>query len=711
MHNTGNPLPSKDILDLYDNSENIDHFVNSQQDETPDRFGQKRLTLAGLIKRSMALRNEINDFSGALTFKPEWSDVPMNVSEGVGGEGGALNLQAEALGNRSEINKVTSRETLRRSYAEAGYNLVDGSFEAGGTLVNANDVLLQERTGKAFSGPAGTVVAGTNPASGGFVDRSTIAAGAGTVRDGRFALRDFVSVKDFGAVGDGVTDDTAAIQSAFNTINSGMCVHFGGGVFKLSGALSITNKTDFQIDGSGATIIAENEMPVIAGNGLLYLTDCSRFTVKNLTFDGNRVRRVPSEVAAHTITVNSCKRFIFENVYSNNAVCDGFYFSARDNTDITTYCQNFQIIGCYADNCYRQGASVINGHDFQFIGGAYTNTNGTNPQSGVDVESNPGGTIGNTRGSFIGVTFSGNAGSGIQISDVGGGRVFSVDCCYFSKNTKGAIVTFADQTIIRNSYFEGHSDQSITQGVVRFGPAVTTKSGIIDGCLFENNTSTSGDVFTHAVTSGIRISNNTFRNSGRFGVNIDGTNQICENNIFSNCAFIGINVTGSNNTIQCNAVTACISRGIYDAGINSRLFNNIVTDISNVSGAYIQSVGSDPLIVGNICASTLEVSDNGIRVDNTALAVHSNICRNLNSTDPYIFIKSMNDEVAYNNIGGTKNDRRSIRMGMATPTYTTSGRPSASAVASGQTIFNTTTKKLNTSDGVVNWYNPDGTIA
>lgn len=64
------------------------------------------------------------------------------------------------------------REALRRSYAEAGYNLVAGSFEAGGTLVNTSDVLLQERTGKAFSGPAGMVAAGTNPASGGFVDKS-----------------------------------------------------------------------------------------------------------------------------------------------------------------------------------------------------------------------------------------------------------------------------------------------------------------------------------------------------------------------------------------------------------------------------------------------------------------------------------------------------------------------------------------------------------
>lgn len=74
-----------------------------------------------------------------------------------------------AVPSACSATKIFAREALRRSYAEAGYNLVDGSFEAGGTLVNANDVLLQERTGKVFSGPAGVVAAGTNPASGGFV--------------------------------------------------------------------------------------------------------------------------------------------------------------------------------------------------------------------------------------------------------------------------------------------------------------------------------------------------------------------------------------------------------------------------------------------------------------------------------------------------------------------------------------------------------------
>lgn len=99
----------------------------------------------------------------------------------------------------SRFAGTQAREALRRSYAEAGYNLVDGSFEAGGTLVNANDVLLQERTGKAFSGPAGTVAAGTNPASGGFVARSN-------------QLSAFITIRNYGAKVDGVSDDTQAIR-------------------------------------------------------------------------------------------------------------------------------------------------------------------------------------------------------------------------------------------------------------------------------------------------------------------------------------------------------------------------------------------------------------------------------------------------------------------------------------------------------------------
>lgn len=61
-----------------------------------------------------------------------------------------------------------TREALRRSYAESGYELVDGSFELGGTITTASQVLLHEAGGKAYSYNGTlphTVASGSSPSS------------------------------------------------------------------------------------------------------------------------------------------------------------------------------------------------------------------------------------------------------------------------------------------------------------------------------------------------------------------------------------------------------------------------------------------------------------------------------------------------------------------------------------------------------------------
>jgi len=72
-------------------------------------------------------------------------------------------------------------------------------------------------------------------------------------RDVNSRLSDRYSIKDFGAVGDGVTDDSASIQLAFDSLGSVASLYFPSGTYLASGIS--TNKTISIIgDGAGSTI-------------------------------------------------------------------------------------------------------------------------------------------------------------------------------------------------------------------------------------------------------------------------------------------------------------------------------------------------------------------------------------------------------------------------------------------------------------------------
>jgi len=88
-------------------------------------------------------------------------------------------------------------------------------------------------------------------------------------------LREFVSVKDFGAVGDGVTDDTAALQAAIASFpNQGSptweswCLFFPNGVYKTTAKITVKNQQFGRIIGSAATIIGNfNDTVIQFGDG------------------------------------------------------------------------------------------------------------------------------------------------------------------------------------------------------------------------------------------------------------------------------------------------------------------------------------------------------------------------------------------------------------------------------------------------------------
>jgi len=92
-------------------------------------------------------------------------------------------------------------------------------------------------------------------ATGGSALVGFIQAGVGAVlRTGQSKMRDIVSVKDFGAVGDGLIDDTTAIQSALDSGASS--VFIPAGTYKITTGLSVPYGVSMYGEGGTASVIS-----------------------------------------------------------------------------------------------------------------------------------------------------------------------------------------------------------------------------------------------------------------------------------------------------------------------------------------------------------------------------------------------------------------------------------------------------------------------
>ena len=188
-YNTGNPIESTDVRDMSDNAKNFDEFSNSTSDSFTDRLGRDRQTIEGSIRKAGFQPASFDFVTGGTLVsgdrnKAVFNPSPTGDNNWYAWQGSfpkiiSPNSTTSTSGGLGEnawkpvTNSVlapTVRESIRRSYEESGFNLVDGSFQRGFTLVNANDVALDDATGKAYSGVTGVYPAGTLTA--GFTDRS-----------------------------------------------------------------------------------------------------------------------------------------------------------------------------------------------------------------------------------------------------------------------------------------------------------------------------------------------------------------------------------------------------------------------------------------------------------------------------------------------------------------------------------------------------------
>jgi polygalacturonase len=147
------------------------------------------------------------------------------------------------------------------------------------------------------------------------------------------------NVKDFGATGDGVTDDRAAIQAS---IDDAAAQGKGGifipaGTYRVSRAehpgrsLDLNGVQDFMVLGEGpASVVKLTDTSARTGDWNLFLlrNNCHRVVFRDLVIDGNRSRLTDPDEQTHGIAV-------------------------QDGTD------DLLVIGCTVRDCFGDGLRLL----------------------------------------------------------------------------------------------------------------------------------------------------------------------------------------------------------------------------------------------------------------------------------------------------------------------------------------------------------------
>ena len=138
------------------------------------------------------------------------------------------------------------------------------------------------------------------------------------VRSLQNVLDERVSVKNFGAVGDEITDDTAAINRALQQIYVSSLsnytpvrrrIYFPGGTYRISGFLAIPPNTVLEGDGKNSTVLlgtTANSVIVSADSNFTINQPCANITITGMTLRNSSTNPVISLLDTNNALINDC---------------------------------------------------------------------------------------------------------------------------------------------------------------------------------------------------------------------------------------------------------------------------------------------------------------------------------------------------------------------------------------------------------------------
>ena len=193
----------------------------------------------------------------------------------------------------------------------------------------------------------------------------------------------------YGAVADGVSDDTAAIQRAIDAVSAA-----GGGIVDIPAGnymINTLHQTGYSYERAG--LVLKSNIIVRMANGavlraipngersyqIFSITHVDNVHIMGGKLIGDRDTHIGNlGQTGYGVRITDATNVVIEDLYAGEFWGDGV-FLGEDSRNITLY----RVI---CDHNRRQGMSIVGGHKVKILESEFKRSDGTPPKSGIDIE-------------------------------------------------------------------------------------------------------------------------------------------------------------------------------------------------------------------------------------------------------------------------------------------------------------------------------------
>ena len=402
-----------------------------------------------------------------------------------------------------------------------------------------------------------------------------IGAGSGNVATTVQAkLRQIISVKDYGATGDGTTDDTLAIQAAV-AASSGKALYFPAGTYIVSDIITMVSNAVIYGDQGITTLKLKSKTYVAANVSIFVLTSITNVYIYGLIFNGNKGNIGTTRNPINTIYLTT--KVTFDTCEWIN--CEGICLN------ISTSVDSFAVLNCRFISC----------------GGATDNSDGYRNQA---------------------IAFSSSAGARSKDIEITGNYFFAqgLDCI--------SMCNLDDVVVSNNAAYDSYSFLYNNPTPYR-----TINLSVTGNVIYNTNQGSLNNTVNPVAIDLPRVSNATITGNAIYkceqsgiGIFDESVNVVVSGNSLVDCGYKGVSWYGgisvgggngtasgifevvvSNNTITSTGTVTGMKFGILlDSDLEAVIIsgNNLVNYVTSKYGYYVYTTIPGPSNVFALTTNT-----------------------------------------------------------------------------------------------------------